>query len=443
MKIPHLTVVQKITAGYLLIAFFSLLALVYALGSLHAQTERSEALVHRDFSALNLARELRANLLAQERLEKQYLVLRDKALLDLLARWRDELDRDWRSLSQLHLPSPVQQRVLAQMEEYRQKHTRGVDLLRRSQWLEATSLSQGVLSSLRTGLLQDLEILAADQEGIIDSSLLLLSSDSEQAFRITLALVFVGIALSAPAALTVVLGIHRSVKALTRGAKEIASGSFDYRVRIVSRDEFGQLAGEFAEMGRKLAELEQLRLDANPLTHLPGNRAIDRAIESRFKAAKPFAHMYLDLDHFKAFGDRYGYKAGSEVLARTGEIIHRIAFIEGESDDMVGHIGGDDYVILTSAEKAERIAQKIIEEFDRTVPQFYSPEDQAAGYFLAQDRFGVERKFPLLTLSIAVILSENLETQSSVAISRECARMKEHLKSIPGSNYLIDRRKLS
>ncbi len=442
MKFLQPTVVKKITAGYLLIAFFSLLALVYALGHLHAQTRRSEQLVHRDFRSLNLARDLRANILAQERLEKQYLVLRDHTLLELLGRWQEEFDRDWNALSRMHLASPAHQPLIGALAEYQQLQAECCDLLQKQDWIAAGKISQAVLSPLRTSLLQNLENLAADQEGIIDANLVLLSTESERAFQVTLALAFAGIALATPAALTVTLSIHRSVRALTRATKEIAAGSFAHRVEIDGQDEFGVLARDFAEMGRKLAELEQLRLDANPLTHLPGNRAIDREVEARFRTGRPFAHMYFDMDHFKAYGDRYGYKAGSEVIAKAGDIIRRAVSREGNKEDMVGHIGGDDYVVLTSPEKAENIARAVIDDFDRQVPDFYSKEDREAGFFLARDRFGVERKFPLLTISVSVILSENLETQSPLAISRECARMKEHLKSIPGSNYLIDRRKL-
>jgi hypothetical protein len=87
------------------------------------------------------------------------------------------------------------------------------------------------------------------------------------------------------------------------------------------------------------------------------------------------------------------------------------------------------------------MARELIEEFDRKVPDFYSQEDRQAGYFVAKDRFGVEREFPLLSISIAIILSQNLEFSSQQAFSRECAKMKDYLKTLPGSNYLINRRK--
>jgi hypothetical protein len=108
---------------------------------------------------------------------------------------------------------------------------------------------------------------------------------------------------------------------------------------------------------------------------------------------------------------------------------------------MVGHIGGDDYMILTSPQRAEDLAKSVITQFDRLVPEIYDAKDLQAGFIVGTDRFDIKRSFPLLTISIAVTLSENLENPSLSMISLNCASMKDHLKRLKGSNYLIDRRK--
>ncbi|NIP99588.1 MAG: hypothetical protein GWO19_03230 [Nitrospinaceae bacterium] len=113
----------------------------------------------------------------------------------------------------------------------------------------------------------------------------------------------------------------------------------------------------------------------------------------------------------------------------------------GNEDDFVGHIGGDDYIFLTSPDKVENVSEKIIEEFAEMIPEKYSEEDRNAGFFVCQDRFGVERQFPIMTISIAIICSDTSNYDSAIAISHECAKMKEHLKRLPGNNYLIDRRR--
>jgi GGDEF domain-containing protein len=434
------TPVQKVAAGYLTLVLFTLVAIGYALASLHSQTTRSKQMVSVDFKALTLQRQLRRNLLGLETLEKQLVILRDPSLLDLFDRRQRDLRKYWDEFDQLP-PATRLAWLTPMMRGYLRLSGHGRALLQQRKWRQASAFFAKRVTPLRNRLDSALSELEGTQEKILNDSLGALTEDSSRAYRVTSLLALIGILLSAPAAITVIFSIHRSVGALTRATREIASGSFDYQTGIQRQDEFGRLSQAFAEMGQKLHDLEQLRLDANPLTHLPGNLVIDREIDDRITQERPFAHLYIDLDNFKAYGDRYGYLAGSEVLARIGEIAGQVTRAHGNAEDLVGHIGGDDYVILTTPEQAESIAKALVEEFDKIVPGFYSEEDLARGFFIAQDRFGVERKFPLLTMSVAIIHSENFQTLSPAAISRECAKIKKHLKELPGSNYMVDRRK--
>jgi GGDEF domain-containing protein len=441
MKRPTFTVSQKIAAGYLLSVLFGLIALGYALSSLHQQTQRSRHLVEVDFRALGLLRDLRATTLAQERLEKQLLVLRDPALLELSVNRRREFSTIWTALSPLPLPLGDPD-FPALVTAYQQADDACGELLAKKDWRQAAQCSSQRSSPRREALLAGLDTRANRQQQVIDQTLQTLPASSNRAYRITLLLIGIGLALSAPVALTVIITIHRSINTLVEATKQLAAGSFDQAIHVQGQDEFTLLAREFNEMGQRLKDLEQRSLDANPLTRLPGNLAIDREIEARIKTGHPFSHLYIDLDNFKVFSDRYGYKAGSEVIAQVGDLIRKTVRHGGTDLDLVGHIGGDDYVVLTSPELDEAIAGKLLEEFDRMAPSFYSEEDRRAGSFLARDRFGVERSFPLLTMSIAVIRSDQLGTPTAFAISAECVRMKKHLKDLPGSNLLINRRKI-
>jgi GGDEF domain-containing protein len=268
-----------------------------------------------------------------------------------------------------------------------------------------------------------------------------LSDRSSEAYRLSLIITFIGIILTVPVTLKVIGSIRRSVRTLQEATQEIAAGNFETPIGIEGNDEFGQLARDFSSMARKLEELEQASLDANPLTRLPGNLVINRVLEDRLAQKQSFAHLYLDLDNFKAYSDHYGYNAGSDVINRVGELLRRIVDEQGGGDDMVGHIGGDDYMILTSPERAENLAKSIITGFDHLVPEIYEPRDLQAGFILGTDRYDIKRSFPLMTISIAITLSENLDNPSLATISRNCASMKDHLKRLKGSNYLIDRRK--
>jgi GGDEF domain-containing protein len=436
------TLVQKIASGYLLFALFTLLALAFALYSLHTQSRRTELLVKRDILALDLARELHSNLLAQERLEQQHHLLRDPALLELHTQRQDEFSAFWQRLSAI--PSlPAAEQLAPAVAVYLQQTSQTAPLLLELPRLRAERFITEQVAPPRDTLRVALETLATEQSERIEASLISLSVDNARSLRITAAIALLGVALAAPVALLVIFNIHRSVRELSRATRNISSGHFDIAIDLPSGDEFGDLAREFALMGKKLADLERICLDANPLTRLPGNLAIDRALQARIDSGRPFAHLYIDLDNFKAYGDRYGYQAGSTVIVKVSELLRQIVAKHGHPDDLVGHIGGDDYLVLTTAEHAETVARELIAAFDASVPELYSPEDRVAGFFIATDRFGVERPFPLLTISVAIIFSGNIEIATPVAFSQASARIKEHLKSLPGSNYLIERRRLS
>ena len=440
MKSPPQSMARKMAAGYLLVTVFSLAAIVFALRSLHVETARSERLVAVDFTALNGYRDLRQNLLAQESLGKQYLILRDNTILELYDRRRQEFASLWHDLNALPL-SAIQQQLAPKVIVYEERSAGCRTLFDKKQWQQAETCLNQAVAPLRNTLIEALDTQTVNQEKTLKDSMKAFSADSRRAYRLTLLMAFLGIALSAPVSVTVILSLHRSIKELVLATKKIASGTFDHPINVDRGDEFGYLAREFSEMGYKLQELERLRLDANPLTHLPGNRAIERALQERIARQVPFAHLYIDLDNFKAYGDRYGYRAGSDALILVGDLIREVSAEFGTPDDLTGHIGGDDFVVITTPETAEPIARALVGKFDQNVPQLYSTEDRQAGSFVAKDRYGVERRFPLLTISIAILRSETLDHPSPAAISRECAKMKEHLKSLPGSNYLVNRRK--
>jgi diguanylate cyclase (GGDEF)-like protein len=440
MKLPVFTVTQKVAAGYLLLVAFSLVALVFALTSLRTQTERSEQLVEVDFKALNLARSLRQNVTAWENLARQAVILRDDTLIALLDRRDHESSVLWNELTGI-LPVLPDELVLAR-QRLDQERTPCLDVLKMQSWTEADACLAQV-SPHHTLMVQSLERFIAERQKGVDTTLVFFSEASERAYRTTLVLAFLGIGLSAPVAMAIILGIHRSIVALTRATKEIAAGSFEHPVAIDRGDEFGLLAREFTEMGKKLRQFEQLCLDANPLTHLPGSLALEREMAVRIAADTPFAHLYVDLDHFKAYNDRYGYRAGSDVIAQVADLIREVVAQLDIPEALIGHIGGDDFVILTSSlEAAEGLAQELICRFDRTAPSFYSEEDRREGAFIGIDRFGEERRFTLMTVSIAIVWSAQLASPSPHAISQECVKMKDHLKSTPTSNYMIDRRRI-
>ncbi|MCK5826429.1 MAG: diguanylate cyclase [Desulfuromusa sp.] len=432
------TVTKKVVIGYLVVVIFSLSAVGFALTRLHQQTGDTEHLVNVEFRIFELMRDLQQNLLAQENIEKQLLILRDPGLSELRLNRNNEFTRYTLALNRLQLSDQLKN-LIKLIKTYQQANTQLTESLFLENWSQAQKLSNEMTVPLRVQLLNYLGEYRQQQQQKINTGMAQLSQNTNSAFQMTVLLSLLGICLSAPVSIAVIFSIHRSIKELKIATQRISAGRFDHYPEISGNDEFAQLANDFARMGEKLSELEQLHLDTNPLTLLPGNLAIDREIEMRIVNKKPFAHLYIDLDNFKVYSDRYGYKAGSDVLARVGILLQQVVAEYGSPQDLVGHIGGDDYVVLSSLDSGELLAQKIIEGFTELVPSFYSAEDRRVGEFSGEDRYGVRRIFSLMTISIAVIPSDHYEYPSRLAISQDCARVKEYLKIQEGSNYMLEK----
>ena len=436
----NLTITRKVVIGYLVVILFGMIAVGYALFSLHEHNRRAEELVGVQFHGFTLLRDLRQNLLAQENLESQLVILQDPQILELLERRTGDLETLLTNMNASTLPDYFSALPIM-LEDYLLRSRRLNQVFAEKNWQQASAFAAAETAPLRSRLLEALNDLRPRHQEVLNADLKQLSEQSSEAYRLTLIITFIGILLTAPVTLKVIGSIRRSVRTLQEATREIAAGNFETPIDIKGNDEFGQLARDFSRMARKLEALEQASLDANPLTRLPGNLAIERELEERIAQQRPFAHLYLDLDNFKAYNDHYGYNAGSNVINRVGELLRRVVDERGGNDDLVGHIGGDDYMILTSPQRAEDLAKTIIKEFDSMVPEIYEPEDLQAGFIVGTDRYDVKRSFPLLTISIAVTLSENMEHPSLSTISLNCVSMKDHLKRLKGSNYLIDRRK--
>ena len=183
-------------------------------------------------------------------------------------------------------------------------------------------------------------------------------------------------------------------------------------------------------------------LDANPLTHLPGNTSITEELQDKINHQKTFAVGYADLDKFKIYNDQYGFEKGDEIIRVTARILIKNVQEKGGPDAFVGHVGGDDFVFITNDPIVDSICQSIIEEFDKTAPEFYSEEDKQKGYILGKDRQGSEIKIGLLSISIGVVVSNTAHKITHVAqISEIGAELKKYAKSLGKSNFVRNQRK--
>lgn len=233
---------------------------------------------------------------------------------------------------------------------------------------------------------------------------------------------------------------RRMLGRLKQATQQLANVVLDQDLPETVSPTGDDLEGDIREMMRKIQESQQLCLDASPLTRLPGNIAIEQVLKEKMQRDEKFALCYIDLDDFKAYNDRYGYARGSELIKITGEIIYRTKDECGDPGDFVGHIGGDDFVLITAPENVDAVCEAIIAAFDGAVPGYYDSDDRARGYIEGTDRYGVTRRFPLMSISIAVVTDVRRNFASPVEIAQVATEIKDYVKSLPGSNYLVDRR---
>ncbi len=181
-------------------------------------------------------------------------------------------------------------------------------------------------------------------------------------------------------------------------------------------------------------------LEANPLTRLPGNVSILDEFSRRLENKSLFAVAYLDLDKFKSYNDKYGFESGDEVIRETGRILIKAVHEKGNPDDFIGHIGGDDFVIITTPQKVDNLCKQIIDEFKETSPSFYNEEDRQRGYIIARDRKGNEENVSLLSISIGVVSNTSRKITHVAEIAEIGAELKGYAKSLEGNNYVKDKR---
>ncbi len=198
----------------------------------------------------------------------------------------------------------------------------------------------------------------------------------------------------------------------------------------------------FVKMIELIRERSKRTIDVNPLTRLPGNTTIISKIQVLIEEKKDFALGYVDLNHFKAYNDRYGFSRGDEVIRMLSRVlVNSVDQIPGER--FVGHIGVDDFVFIVEPKYAEEVAKRIIYFFDEIIPSFYDEEDRKRGKIISKDRQGNIKEFPIMTVSIAIVLSTSRYRFSHYGeVSKVAAELKEFIKmnSRERSAYIIDRR---
>lgn len=220
---------------------------------------------------------------------------------------------------------------------------------------------------------------------------------------------------------------------LAERVRGLEGGANDYLIKPYSNNELLLRVSNCLEWNQKQKE-------ANPLTGLPGNTAIDRELMKRIANQKPYSFLYVDIDNFKGFNDHYGYQKGDEIIFFVAAILRKAVEKLGSKEDFIGHIGGDDFVLISDPSRAEFIAQYIIDEYDQGAMFLLDEKDVKRGYFEVRNRQGEIARVLLMSITIALVVSTDNTIRHIAEINDIARELKKYGKDMKGSVVIKERR---
>lgn len=192
--------------------------------------------------------------------------------------------------------------------------------------------------------------------------------------------------------------------------------------------------GQVIDLLKKITEMQlKSAQNSNPLTGLPGNMLIQEQIDQLIISRVPFVTCYFDLDNFKPYNDQYGYAKGDEILLTVARLLQKHC---EASMDFVGHVGGDDFVVIFRSTEWPNYVQSALNEFSRARMEYYSSDHVADGGIWAEDRFGEKRFFGLMSISVAAIDSESANFGSAKEVASQLTQIKHEAKHSKGNSLV-------
>ena len=425
----RLSLVQKLILSFTLSGVCLMAALTYSIIGLGDMHRMEQDIASTDIKSATITIRLRELMGAQERIAGRYRILQQAEYRTIHDQNADEFRREMGQMWTLH-SSPAMKALEKRYAAY---------IVEAERMFAGGHSDAARMKAAVDKVQKSIDAISEEQRMSLSNKLALSEIREARTVNWSLGLAFGGVACSFLIAGWMVYSFARSIGKLQHATRRIAAGDFDHDPQIPPGDEIGALSQDFRQMAARLKELEQLSLDASPLTRLPGNIAIERVINRRLRDKITFAMCYLDLDNFKSYNDRYGYIKASEVLKEVGRIIYDAVNGLGNPDSFVGHIGGDDFVVIIDAENVEAACQAIIRAIDAVIPSYYSEEDRNAGAIDGIDRYGVPRMFPLISISIAALVCKPGDYAHASDIATAAAAVKDRVKESAGSNYVIIR----
>jgi diguanylate cyclase (GGDEF)-like protein len=434
---------QKIFLGYIVMISFTLLVGMYAIFSLKELNAITRTIVFNSIAINEKLTRLNDSILAQDLYEKRSLMLQQQDAENLF--WTRS--KEFRNLlgdiskTETYLGANVET-LISLHEKYNTLFMREIQLIKDRKNQEAEEISGHDLKSHFNKILlalKDIDLRIKAQQNLhVNKS----NSLSERALLIMIVLSATSFIFGLLFATLLTNHLNAAIERLKEATNMIRSGDFDSMPEIKGADELADLAISFREMSSRLKELEVINLDANPLTKLPGNLAIEKELLTRLNETQSFSFCLIDLDNFKAYNDRYSYARGSDLIKWMSEMLTAIKKEYGAPEDFLGHIGGDDFVVICSPDRIQKICTQIIEEFDKGIPAHYDPEDAKKGFIISIDRNDKPAMFGIMTVSLAVVNTDRTLVRDPMEISQKVAELKQYAKSFAKSIYIMDRRRI-
>jgi diguanylate cyclase (GGDEF)-like protein len=439
-KFLKLTITKKMLLGFLPLFILTVLMAAYALTSLTRLNSINCSIVDEDIPLMLAADTMIDRLYDQEIHGNHYVLIKSARNMDLFHRAGMEFK------NQVVIINGLPGRDAQSVDRLNTVHDQYEEIF--MEWFKSEEDPESGSGDYKARIgekqieLRDLieEISGEAYTGLSDKTLAasLIGSTSSKIFAV---FCIISLLIGFTAAYAITRNISGTIIQLKNATKEISKGKFDYTPEIHNQDELGELAFAFSEMAKRLKRLEEMYLDTSPLTHLPGGIAIENVLKKRIESGLFFAFCLIDLDNFKAYNDHYGYARGNQVLKNTAQIIEKAVKKYGTEEAFIGHIGGDDFVVISSIDRYAVICKNIVDEFDQNVDSLYDAKDLRLGHIIRKSRTGEENKFPLMTISIGVVTNKRRKFRHFVQVGEIAAEVKNYAKSKPGSLYYVDRRK--
>jgi diguanylate cyclase (GGDEF)-like protein len=178
----------------------------------------------------------------------------------------------------------------------------------------------------------------------------------------------------------------------------------------------------------------------NALTGLPSNALTEERLAFVLERRHPFAVMFIDIDDFKTFNRRYGYARGDLLLRHLASLILESTHFAGCKEPFVGHMGGDDFIVICEPELIEEVAKGIAKSFDMSVMDFFEDEDRDRGYFTLTERGGESTHFGPLTVSIGIVPVVDSFPDSVITLHDAGAELRAYARGQTGSTVMTERR---